>query len=159
MVLIPHTSPVSPALFDPAAVDTVVGSPTFGQPLYQLVFGEDTYIYDLGFFFPGRPGIGIDDGTAIAGHVFVHPVSLPATLDGSEAKLRVAPSSALSFPIEVNGVNKGSVDFASGVALGTFTFAADVAIVVGDVLTVIKPTAVDIDARELSITIKATRTF
>lgn len=159
MVLIPHTTPVSPALFDPEAVDTTVGSPTIGQPLYQLMFGEDTYIYDLGFFFPGRPGIGIDDGTAIAGHVFVHPVSLPATLDGSEAKLRVGPAAALSFPLKLNATTVGSVDFAIAATVGTFTFAADIAVVAGDVLTVIKPTAVDVDARELSITVKATRTF
>ena len=33
--------------------------PTFGDPLYQMVFGEDITVYDIGFFFPGKPGIGI----------------------------------------------------------------------------------------------------
>lgn len=153
LVLQPHTTPAGPATFDPDAVD---GS---ANPLYQQLFGEDTYIYDLGFFFPGRPGIGIDDGAAIAGHVFVHPVTLPINLTDSKAKLKVDPVATLSFPIQVNGVTKGSVDFAAAATVGTFTFAAAVEIAVGDVLTVLKPTTVDIDARELSVTIKATRVF
>lgn len=152
LVLQNHTTAIAPAVFDPNAT---LG----GLPLYQLVFGEDAYIYDLGFFFPGKPGIGVDDGFALAGHVFVHPVSLPVVLAGSKASLKVAPLGNLSFPIKVNGTTVGSIDFAAAATVATFTFAAGINIAVGDALTVMKPVALDVDARELAITIKATRTF
>lgn len=160
IVLISHTAPAGPATFDPAAVDTVIGSPTFGQPLYQLVYGEQEYIYDVGFFFPGKPGIGIEVGAAIAGHVFVHEVTFPATLPGSKADLKIDPASSMTFKIQRNGVDKGTVNFAAGANVGTFTFAADVVFAVGDKLTVLYPNGgIDVDARELSITFKAVRSF
>lgn len=158
MVKIAHTTPVTPATFDPGAVSAIAG-PTFGLPLYQLVYGEQEYIYDLGFFYPGRPGIGIEDGGSIAGHVFVHDVKAPAGLTGSRATLKIAASAALSFPIKYDGSVVGSVDFASGAIVGTFTFAGIVSIASGKVLTLIKPTAVDVDARELSVTFKMIRSF
>lgn len=156
--LIAHTTPVSPAVFDPNAVSAVAG-PTFGLPLYALVLGEDGAIYDLGFFFPGKPGVGVDNGAAIAGHVFVHPVTLSVGLTGSRAILKVAPTGDLSFDIEINNTVVGSIDFASGETDATFTFTVDVAIDPGDVLTVMKPTLVDVTAKELSITLKGTRVF
>lgn len=159
VVLHNHTAPASPATFDPAAIDDDSGSPSFGEPLYQQVFGEDTYIYDLGFFFPGRPGIGVEDGAAIAGHVFVHAVTMPADLTDSKATLKVGPSATLTFNIKHNNTVVGSVSFAAAAVVGTFTFADEVDVAVGDTVTVMKPSAVDSDARELSITIKADRVF
>lgn len=157
---IQHTTPASPAVFDPAAVDTLIGSPTEGDPLYTLVFGEDTYIYVIGFFFPGRPGLGIDDNTAMMGHVLVHPITLLATLPLSKASLKVDAAASMSFKIQKNGTDIGTVNFAAGALTGTFTFAADVSFVAGDVLTVLKPTGgVDADARELAITFNARRDF
>jgi hypothetical protein len=159
-VLIAHTTPSAPATFDPDAVDEDSGSPTFGQPLYQIVYGEQDYIYDVGFFFPGRPGIGVDDGSAMFGHVFVHPVSAPATLPGSEAFLKTDPASSMSMKIQKNGTDIGTVDFVAGSNTGTFTLAADASFAIGDRLTVLKPTAgVDTDARELSVSFKLVRTF
>lgn len=157
--LIAHTTPVAPAGFDPDAIDEDSGSPTFGQPLYQLVYGDDTAVYDFGFFYPGKPGIGVDDGAAIAGHVFVKTVTLPAELPGSEARLKVAAAADLSFPIEHDGDEVGSVDFAAGETEGTFTFDDDVEVAIGDVVTLMKPTAVDVSARELSVTFATIRTF
>lgn len=157
--LIAHTTPVAPAVFDPAAVDEDSGSPTFGQPLYTLVHGEDTAIYDIGWFYPGKPGIGVEDGAAIAGHVFVQTVTMPALLEGSEANLKVAASADLSFPIEHEGVAVGSVDFAAGETDATFTFTDDVDVAVGDVVCLIKPAGVDSAARELSVTLKLVRVF
>jgi hypothetical protein len=157
-VLISHTSPAGPAVFDPDAVDEVALSPTFGQPLYQLVFGEDTAIYDFGFFFPGKPGIGVDDGTPIAGHIFGRNCELPIGLP-MDAKLRVAPNADLSFPIEVNGVVKGSLNFAAGVANGTITWTTLVAAPEGTVIAIMKPVALDPDARVLTVTFKANRVF
>ena len=160
LVNIGHTSPVTPALFDPNAVDTTVGSPTLGQHLYSQLFGEDAYIYDIGFFFPGKPGIGVDNGAAIAGHILGHPITLPAGLPASKAHLKTAPGASMSFKIQVNDVDKGTINFASGANNGTFTFAANVDVNVASRVTVLKPTGgVDTDARELSVTLLATRVF
>ena len=160
LVLISHTTPDSPAEFDPNATDEDSGSPTFGEPLYQLVYGEQEYIYDIGFFYPGRVGTGVDDGFGIAGHIFVHAVTFPADLVGSKAYLTVDPAADMEFVIQKNGVDVGSVDFVAGANVGTFTFPDAVAFAVGDRVRVMKPTAgVDTDARELSVTFFATRSF
>jgi hypothetical protein len=160
LVNIQHTSPASPATFDPDAVDTVTGSPTEGQKLFSQLFGEDAYIYDIGFFFPGRPGIGIDDGFAIAGHILGHAITLPQDLPDSTAYMTTAPDASMTFPIQVDGVTKGSLDFASGSHTGTFTFAADVPVDADSRVTLMKPTGgVNAAARELSVTILASRVF
>jgi hypothetical protein len=148
-----HTTPASPTAFDPDADD---GS---GNPLYTKMFGDDAYIYDFGFFYPGQPGLGIADGAAIAGHVVVRPILLPAGLDGSKGDLLTPPAANLSFPVQVNGVVKGSMDFASGDNAATFTWAADVSMAAGDVVKLMKPTAIDSAAYELSCTFLATRLF
>jgi len=153
LVRLDHTTPASPATFDPDATDDD------DNALYLKLFGEDAYIYDLGFFFPGRPGIGIEDGASIAGHVFVQNVTIPAGLPGSQATLKIAAASDLSFPIQHEGVEVGSVDFDAGATIGTFTLTDAVDIAIGEMLNLIKPTVVDPDAREFSVTFKCTRNF
>lgn len=148
-----HTTPASPATFDPDADD---GS---GNLLYTKVFGDDAYIYDFGFFYPGQPGLGVSDGAAIAGHIVCRPIVLPAGLTDSKADLLVPPAADLSFPITVNGTQVGSVDFASAANTATFTFAADVTMAAGDVVKLMKPTTVDVAATELSATFVAIRQF
>lgn len=152
MVNVNHTTP-STGAFNPDADD---GS---GNLLYSKVFGDDAYIYDFGFFFPGQPGQGITDGAAIAAHVVARPIVLPAGLTDSKADLAIGSALSLSFPIKVNTAVVGSVDFASGATSGTFTFAADVSIAAGDVVRLMKPTAVDSAATELAVTFVATRLF
>lgn len=159
LVLISHTTPAGPATFDPAALDTDPLSPTFGDPLYQILFGEDTYVYDIGFFFPGKPGVGIDAGGSMASHLFVKQVTLPVALAGSQALLSIAPAADLAFPLQKAGTPIGSVDFALGETLGTFTFTTETTMMPGDVLQVIRPTTLDTDARELSLTIQGNRVF
>jgi hypothetical protein len=141
------------AVFDPAATD---GS---GNALYLLVFGEDVYIYDVGFFYPGKPGQGIDTDGYIAAHQFIRPVVLPATAPASVATLRIAPTAALSFPLFFNGAALGSIDFAIGSTAGTFTVAADQPFAVNDVIAVGPPVAADATAKDLTITLAFTRTF
>jgi hypothetical protein len=83
---------------------------------------------------------------------------LPLGLPGSKAELYTATTGALSFPLKKNGTAIGSIEFAAGATVGTFIFTADVTCVVGDAIRLIKPTAIDAGARELSITLMATRT-
>jgi hypothetical protein len=137
--------------FDPLAQD---GSGNF---IWLQVFGEDTFIYDFGFFYPGRPGIGVEVDTAMAAHVLVRAVVLPTGLVGSEAVLQIAPSADLSFQLRKNAAAIGSVDFAAGATVGTFTFTGDVSCGIGDIVRLIRPTGIDTAARELSVTILANR--
>jgi hypothetical protein len=153
LVNVSHTTPALPAVFDPDADD---GS---GNLLYTKVFGDDAYIYDLGWFYPGVPGQGIDDSSPIAGHEVGRPVVFPANLPDSKASLRVPPAADLSFDITINGVTKGSVDFASGNTAATFTWAADVSCADGDIIYLMKPSVLDSAARDLTITLILTREF
>lgn len=156
--LIAHTTPDAPAEFDPAAVDEDSGSPTFGEPLYQLVFGEDTYIYVVGFFFPNKPGLGVEDGAALAGHVFVHEVTAEVGLPGSKAYLKVDPAIDMELVIQHNDVTVGAVHFVAGSNVGTFELDDEVIFEVGDRLTILKPTdGVDADAKELSVSLNLLR--
>jgi hypothetical protein len=150
---IAHTTPASPATFDAAADD---GS---GNLLYTKVFGDDAYIYDFGFFYPGQPGLGVSDGAAIAGHVVCRPITLPAGLADCKGDLLVPPAADLSFPLTVNGSDVGTLDFASGETAATFTFTADVSMAAGDVFKVMKPATVDVAATELAVTFVAIRQF
>lgn len=158
MTLIAHTTPVSPAEFDPAAVDEDTGSPTFGQPLYKLIFGDEAYVYDFGFFYPGKPGIGIEENEPIAGHLFIRNVNLPIGIPGSKFRVDVAHGVDTSYPIEVDGVNKGSIDFEAGETAGTLTWAAAVDVLVDQKFSIIRPTEVDTDARNLYATFMGVRT-
>ena len=150
---IAHTTPASPATFDPAADD---GS---GNLLYTKIFGDDAYIYDVGWFYPGAPGLGIDADSPLAGHEFGRPVIFGTGLPDSKASLRVAPASALSFDLQINGVVKGSVDFASGQTAATFTWAADVTCAAGDTVYIMRPETPDSAARDLTVTLILTRQF
>lgn len=137
--------------FDPDAID---GG---GHAMYLRIFGEDSFIYDIGWFYPGRPGNGIATGGIMASHVLVRAITLPAGLIGSVAKLAVASATALSFPLFKNTTSIGSINFAIGAVTGTFTFAADVAFAIGDRVRLGRPTAIDANARELDISLLATR--
>jgi hypothetical protein len=154
LVRIEHTTPSSPAIFDPTATD---GG---GNPLYLLLFGEDEYIYDIGFFFPGKPGIGIDDGEAMAGFTFDRDVTLPAGLPGSVARLKTGGAAAMDFKIQVNGADAGNIHFNLGATTGAFTFDDAVECVAGDTVTILKPDdGIDTNARQFSATIKGQRLF
>jgi hypothetical protein len=137
--------------FNPAATD---GS---GNALYLKVFGEDTYIYDVGFFYPGVPGVGIEGGGDMAAHMLSRRVASLAGLPGSIAKLRVAPTANLSFPIALNGDVIGWLDFALGATDGVFNVSADQSYAIGDIIAFQAPTALDVAARDLLVTFQLTR--
>lgn len=129
------------------------------DPVYIKVFGEDTYIYDIGFFYPGAPGAGIVVGSACAGHMPVHDIYLPAGLESSFAKLTTAPAADLDFDIQQSGVSIGTMSFAAGETTATFSFTADVQFLAADhdTLTIIRPDTIDTAARELYVTLSARR--
>lgn len=136
---------VGVAPFDPVATGTD------GNPLYLKVFGEDTYIYDFGFFYPGKPGQGIEADGLIGGHMFLRDAYLPALLLDCEAKLKVAPDLPLSLPLDMNGTVIGSLNFAVGAVDGTFVFPDTTQGVKNDVFGIRRPTTIDATARGLTV--------
>lgn len=136
----------SEAEFDP---DLMIG----GVPVYTLVFPEYTYIYDIAFFYPGKPGFGIASGGYMLAHMFCRDILFTAGLPDSMAKLRVAPTTDMFFPIYVNTTQVGELAFAAGSRDGVFTFDNSVQMQVGNVMNVGAPAdGLDADARDLTVT-------
>jgi len=148
LINVDHTSD---ATFDP-------GKTVDGVPAYTLVFPETAYIYDISFFYPGKPGLGIASAGYMFAHILGRSVILPSGLPDSLARLRIAPAADTSYPIYANEIEIGSLNFAEGEQDGTFTFAADVQLEVGDIFHIDLPTAgLDTDARDLNVTFIGTR--
>ena len=144
MSLILHTSDSE---FDPNAVIA-------GWPLYQFIMPFPN-LYDIGFFFPGKPGTGIASGAATFTLVANRKFFLPAGLTGSVARLETAATADLSFAIRKNGTAFGTVTFVAGSLAGTFTLADAVQFDVGDRLRVLRPTVLDDTALDFSINFAA----
>ena len=135
----------------------VFGSDADG-PFYQFIMPFPDF-YDIGFFFPGKPGTGIAAGaTMLAFRTTARtPFYLPAALPDLSAGLSVAPAAALSFPIYQNATAIGSIDFALGSTVGTFAFTADIVFTDGDVLRVLAPSAIDAAATDLTVVFAAVK--
>lgn len=146
LVLQAHTSA---GTFDPEASN-------ISGPLYQLIM-PFANAYDFGFFFPGKPGTGIEENSSMFVHVPTRAIHLPADLEGSVACLNAAPDDDLSFPIYINDEEVGSIDFAAGDPDGTFTFeqARQLSPEFLDRLKVLRPDTIDATALELAVTFKA----
>lgn len=119
-------------------------------------------LYDIGFSFPGTPGLGITDGEAMFTFRANRPFYLLADLPGSVAGLERSAAALMTFPIYKNRTQIGtlsiggldSVTESESEAESDFvwTFAADVQFVAGDRLRVLRPTTgLDANARDLSI--------
>lgn len=143
---------LSAATFDPDATD---GD---GNALYLKVFGEDTYIYTFGFFYPGKPGTGMDTGDMMAAHLFNENVYLPADAAGSLAMLRVDPAADMEIKLFMNGLEIGLIEFSAGDPVGVVSFTELHQFTPNDVFYVQFPEGgIDVDARDLTITIKGFR--
>lgn len=142
---------ISDTTFNPEATDGL------GNPLYGLTFGEDTYVYDFGFFYPGVPGFGIAVGATMAAHMPAHSFYIPANAPSCIAKLDVAPTAELVFDLQKNGDVIGSITFDAADPLGIFDFPDDVQFDAGDIFRLMGPAALDATAEELVVTIAAVR--
>lgn len=122
-----------------------------GDPVYQLLFGNDPYRYDFGPFVPGKPGLGIADGKRLFSHIVKTDVYFLADLVGSVAKLETAPAAELVFPIRKNNAVVGSITFAIASIDGVIE-CDPLQLNDGDRFSLMKPTAVDAAALELTCT-------
>lgn len=144
MVLQPHTAS---APFNPNASD---GS---GNPLYQLLFGQDQTVYDIGFSSPGHPGQGITDGEPIAMHVFSRDACVLEGDGGrSSAKLLTVPDDDLEFSVKKGASVVGTLSFGSGQSDGSVAWNGDYQFVKGDTLALMKPDAMDANAANMAVT-------
>jgi hypothetical protein len=137
----------------------IFGSDADGPFYQQIVLANPPTVYDIGFFFPGKPGTGIDAGNAMfALRVSSRsPFFLPAGLTNTSAGLLTAPDSDLSFPVYQDATPVGSIDFASGTTVGIYTFAAAVQFQAPNVLRVLRADAIDTSAFDLSVIFAATK--
>jgi len=165
MVLIDHTTPAFPAVFDPAAVDEDSGSPTFGQPLYQLVFpssggggGGGSSNEDVPFFIEGFPGIGGTVGDTLQGFIVTHPMRIPVDFAGTKARLGNASDSGdgdVEYQIKINAVPVASLVFVEDNVLPQpITMATAIDLEAGDMITLAYPiSGVSASAKNLFLTI------
>lgn len=149
LVLQDHTAATT---FDPDAT-------TMSGALYALMFAFQN-IYDIGFFYPGKPGAGVDVDGAMFAFRFTRDAFLPADLGGSEAGFMVEPvDGAWSVDIQKNGSVIGTYTFdpatSSSEASSFFDFPDDIQFNAGDVLAVIRPASLDSAAVGFSMTLAA----
>jgi hypothetical protein len=137
--------------------DLVISAPTNGQVLsYNASAGNwqnSSAPYDLLMFSPGVPG----NSALMARVVIPRIVTLPISLTGSYASATVAATAATTLTLAKNGSSIGTVNFALGATVGTFTFSSAVTTAAGDVLTVTNQATADATLANVSITLAATR--
>jgi len=145
-------------LHDFTSGDAFVFGADVQGPFYQFVMPFPSN-YDIAFFFPGSPGLGIANGAAMfAFRASARtPFYLPADLTSSSAGLAVAPTAALSFPIYRDATEIGTLDFAPGSTAGTFAFDAAIQFNAGNTLRVMRAAALDDTALDLSILFAAVK--
>ena len=145
-------------LHDFTSGDTFVFGADAQGPFYQFVMPFPSN-YDIAFFFPGPPGLGLVDGAAMfAFRASARtPFYLPAGLSQSSAGLAAAPTAVLSCAIYKDATPIGTLDFAPGSTAGTFTFDQLIQFNAGNTLRVMRPAALDDTALDLSILFAAVK--
>jgi len=109
--------------------------------------------YDLLMFLPGTPA-----GSQVMGRVIVpRAVTLPSGLAGSYGSAIAAATGTAALTLAKNGASIGSVNFAGGAAVATFTFASAVVFSAGDLLTVTNQATADATLASVSLSLVGTR--
>lgn len=110
--------------------------------------------YDLGNLGQsGKP----DAGVAWLDFVAVRKFTLAAAFAGSQAVALTAANAACSFSVTKNGTQVGTVNFAAGATVATFTASSAVNVGVGDRLRVVTPTTQDSALADVTMTLAALR--
>lgn len=120
---------------------TPVGIYAYNERTSQWVLKETvSYPYDVGMSIAGKP----EANKTVAMVVLVRPTIIPKNFGGSKAACDVAATAAAAFVVKLNGTQIGSINFAAGQVVGTFTGpATDLLCVAGDKLTISSPAAAD----------------
>ncbi len=138
--------------------DQTVGA---GQDNYVLTYDHSTTsisleesIYDLGFFYSGKPTDSQEVFRMESVRAWTHPD--PGT--GSTGEARVASTGNVAFSVRRNGTQYATVTFNIS-ASGTWAFdaAADENFAAGDTLTVLAPATADATLEDIAIFLKGLR--
>jgi hypothetical protein len=106
---------------------------------------------DFSMFIQGVPG----DSDKIITIAAVTAFTLPAGLTGSGAYAEVVSTAAAIFDIKKNGgASLGTVNFALGANVATFTFATPTAFAIGDRLSLTNQATADATLADIAITIR-----
>jgi hypothetical protein len=116
--------------------------------------GDDIGPYDVGVYFPGKPGAGATLLQLVTPRAF----TLPAGLTGSQGYAGTAPTAQADLDIRKDAASIGTITFAAAASTASFVFASEVAFAAGDRLVVIAPGTQDASLADVSITFKGTRT-
>lgn len=120
-------------------------------PNYQLLMPVPK-VFDVGFFFPQKPGFGIPAGEPMFAHVALRDWYLLEDATGSLARLRVATTAELVFTIRKNTTDVGTITFAAAATTGTIVMDAT-SFAAGDHLRILAPDAVDDTAIDLTLSL------
>ncbi len=121
------------------------------QPAALLSPGSTPY--DMLMFFPGVP-----TANQVMGRIIVpRAITLPSGLTGSYGSSITSAAAATTLTLAKNGSSIGTVNFASGSASATFTFASSVSFAAGNVLTLTNQSPSDSALANVSLTLAATR--
>lgn len=115
--------------------------------------GTTSTAYDLGATWSGT----LPASQVILRYPFPRVVAFQATLPGSQARSAVAATGATVLTIARNGSSIGTINFGVAATMATFTFAADVTFVIGDILTITAPASPDATLASLGISLAGTR--
>lgn len=137
-----------------AAPFAVVDAPPDGKLYYRKDAAWTLGQQDISLFLPGVPS-----GTSalLARYVFPRAVTLPAGLVGSQGYAGAAATGATTLVLRKNGVDIGTVNFAAGAQVATFTLAAAVSFAAGDRLAVYSPSSLDATLADVSLTFVGNR--
>lgn len=119
-----------------------VGIYAYNERTTQWVLKDTvSYPYDVGLSIAGKP----EANKTVAMALMVRPTILRKDFVGSKAACDVPATGAVVFPIKLNGVQIGSINFAAGASVGTFAYVptADLLMVAGDKLTISSPVTAD----------------
>lgn len=107
---------------------------------------------DVGTFIQGV----FTDSEKLATFLVSTIATLPTALANSKAYAEVVSTAAATIDVQVNGVSKGSIDFATATAVATFTFTSPVVLAVGDRIQLIAQGTADATLADVSITLRGT---
>lgn len=104
----------------------------------------------LPIFIAGTPTNGELLVKFLASNSYVFPENLP----NSQADANTAPTLDATFDFKKNGSSVGTATFLAGNTTGTFVWAADVVLAIGDKLTIIGPATADATIEGISFTLQ-----
>lgn len=152
--------------YDGAAWSIEAGSaavpeaPSDGKLYYRKDAAWTLGQQDVSMFIPGALTA---TNALLARYTFARPISLPVGLAGAQCNLVAPPTAATSLVLKkitlANVVTTiGTVDFAAGADIATYTFAAATAFAIGERLGIFSPSALDATAADFSLTFIGNRT-